>query len=123
MVRDVVHIACCLTNHDGCVAFFTGMRVRTSSLSLPEDITGQVYCTYDNNNVQTMASATVQQPGGHSTSFEPLTAQLKGIVTSQTEKHHVYTSLNYYEDPGGKPPHPPQPISISLRLMKVPTSN
>ncbi|KAL6245345.1 hypothetical protein RBB50_007343 [Rhinocladiella similis] len=54
-----------------------------------------------------MASAAVQQPGGHSTSFEPLTTQLKGTAASQTEKHHVHTALNYYKDPGDGSPPPP----------------
>ncbi|EXJ61402.1 uncharacterized protein A1O5_11717 [Cladophialophora psammophila CBS 110553] len=54
-----------------------------------------------------MASAAVQQPDGHSTSFEPLTAQLKGASVPQPEKHHVHTQLNYYKDPGdGSPPAP-----------------
>lgn len=54
-----------------------------------------------------MASAAVQQPGGHSTSFEPLTAQLKGSSAPQQEKHHVNTQLNYYKDPGdGSEPAP-----------------
>ncbi|OQV02595.1 hypothetical protein CLAIMM_07762 [Cladophialophora immunda] len=54
-----------------------------------------------------MASAAVQQPGGHSTSFEPLTAQLKSTSVPQPEKHHVHTQLNYYKDPGdGSPPAP-----------------
>lgn len=107
MVREAVHIACCLTNQDGCVVWFISMRVRTSSLSLPEGIIEQVYWTHDNNIIQTMASAAVQQPGGHSTSFEPLTTQLKGTAASQTEKHHVHTALNYYKDPGDGSPPPP----------------
>jgi hypothetical protein len=54
-----------------------------------------------------MAQAAVQQPGGHSTSFEPLTTQLKGSSNTQQEKHHVRTSLNYYKDPGdGSAPKP-----------------
>ena len=54
-----------------------------------------------------MAQAAVQQPGGHSTSFEPLTTQLKGSSTAQQEKHHVQTTLNYYKDPGdGSEPAP-----------------
>jgi hypothetical protein len=54
-----------------------------------------------------MAQAAVQQPGGHSTSFEPLTTQLKGASATQQEKHHVQTTLNYYKDPGdGSAPHP-----------------
>ena len=54
-----------------------------------------------------MASAAVQQPGGHSTSFEPLTAQPKGTSVPQQEKHHVLTQLNYYKDPGDRSPPPP----------------
>lgn len=55
----------------------------------------------------TMAQAAVQHPGGHSTSFEPLTAQLKGSSANKQEKHHVQTTLNYYKDPGdGSPPKP-----------------
>ena len=54
-----------------------------------------------------MASTAVQQPGGHSTSFEPLTTQLKGSSAPQQGKHHVQTKLNYYKDPGdGSPPAP-----------------
>lgn len=54
-----------------------------------------------------MASTAVQQPGGHSTSFEPLTTQLNGASAPQQEKHHVNTHLNYYKDPGdGSAPHP-----------------
>ncbi|EXJ64198.1 hypothetical protein A1O7_00534 [Cladophialophora yegresii CBS 114405] len=54
-----------------------------------------------------MAQAAVQQPGGHSTSFEPLTARLQGPSNTQHEKHHVRTSLNYYKDPGdGSAPQP-----------------
>lgn len=54
-----------------------------------------------------MASAAVQQPTGHSTSFEPLTTQLKGTSGPQQEKHHVQTKLNYYKDPGdGSAPEP-----------------
>ena len=50
-----------------------------------------------------MASTQVQQPGGHATSFEPVTAS----ANTSTTKHHVKTSLNYYkaaED--GSPPKP-----------------
>ncbi len=54
-----------------------------------------------------MASTAVQQPGGHSTSFEPLTTQLKGSSASQPEKHHVNTQLNYYKDPGDGSSPPP----------------
>ncbi|KIX06074.1 uncharacterized protein Z518_04048 [Rhinocladiella mackenziei CBS 650.93] len=54
-----------------------------------------------------MASAAVQQPGGHSTSFEPLTTPLKGAPASQQEKHQVHTQLNYYKDPGDGSPPPP----------------
>jgi len=54
-----------------------------------------------------MAQAAVQYPGGHSTSFEPLTTELKGASRSQQEKHHVHTQLNYYKDPGdGSAPAP-----------------
>ena len=54
-----------------------------------------------------MAQAAVQQPGGHSTSFEPLTAQLRGSPATQPEKHHVHTTLNYYKEAAdGSPPAP-----------------
>jgi len=57
-----------------------------------------------------MASAAVQHPGGHSTSFEPLTTELKGSSAPRPqaeEKHHVQTKLNYYKDPGdGSEPAP-----------------
>ena len=54
-----------------------------------------------------MAQAAVQQIGGHSTSFEPLTAQLKGSSSTQQEKHHVHTTLNYYKPAeDGSPPKP-----------------
>ena len=50
-----------------------------------------------------MASAAVQQPSGHSTSFEPLTSR----VQSSPVKHNVHTQLNYYKDPGdGSEPVP-----------------
>ena len=50
-----------------------------------------------------MASAAVQQPGGHSTSFEPLTVNIEPSIV----KHNVQTRLNYYKDPGdGSPPAP-----------------
>ena len=53
-----------------------------------------------------MASAAVQQPSGHSTSFEPLTAQ-QNTSSSTYKPHNVQTTLNYYKDPGdGSPPHP-----------------
>lgn len=50
-----------------------------------------------------MAQAAVQQPGGHSTSFEPLTTQVNGPSATKQEKHHVQTTLNYYKDTGGPP--------------------
>jgi len=56
-----------------------------------------------------MASAAVSQlTTGHSTSFEPLTTQLKGAAASlASSKHHVKTKLNYYKDPGdGSAPAP-----------------
>ena len=54
-----------------------------------------------------MASAAVQQPSGHSTSFEPLTTQIQETKAPQVEKHHVTTSLNYYKAPSdGSPPAP-----------------
>jgi hypothetical protein len=40
-----------------------------------------------------MASTQVQQSGGHATSFEPVTAS----ASTNTTKHHVKTSLNYYK--------------------------
>ena len=50
-----------------------------------------------------MASAAVQLPGGHSTTFEPLTA----TTSRGTTKHHVATRLNYFKDPGdGREPEP-----------------
>lgn len=56
-----------------------------------------------------MASAAVQQPSGHSTSFEPLTTQSQepsASILSQ-KPHDVKTTLNYYKDPGdGSAPHP-----------------
>lgn len=51
-----------------------------------------------------MASVAVQTPGGHSTSFEPLTAQ-QNNKQSNAGKHDVETTLNYYKDTG-KPPTP-----------------
>ncbi len=55
-----------------------------------------------------MASAAVQQPGGHSTSFEPLTTQVKETTPKQApQKHHVQTKLNYYKDPGDGSAPPP----------------
>ena len=49
-----------------------------------------------------MALATIQQPSGHSTTFEPLTA-----VPTGSTKHHVQTQLNYYKEPeDGSPPAP-----------------
>jgi hypothetical protein len=78
-----------------------------------------------------MASAAVQQPGGHSTSFEPLTTQVQETKTSQAEKHHVHTSLNYYKDPGdgslpppsivGKPEtyeRPAQPLEVTIHDIR-----
>ena len=54
-----------------------------------------------------MAQAAVQQSGSHATSFEPLTAQLKGSSATQQEKHHVQTTLNYYKAAAdGSPPAP-----------------
>lgn len=55
-----------------------------------------------------MASAAVQTPSGHSTSFEPLTTSGKGSsATSSYKPHNVQTTLNYYKDPGdGRPPEP-----------------
>jgi len=58
----------------------------------------------------TMASAEVQQPTGHSTSFEPVNTQLKTSSTSQV-KHHVHTKLNYYKDPGDGSPPPPSYVN------------
>ncbi|EXJ89559.1 hypothetical protein A1O3_02626 [Capronia epimyces CBS 606.96] len=58
-----------------------------------------------------MASAAVQQPTGHSTSFEPLTTQLKGSSGPQPEKHHVHTQLNYYKDPGDGSAPPPSYVN------------
>lgn len=51
-----------------------------------------------------MASVAVQTPGGHSTSFEPVTAQ-QHTQHSTAGKHDVETTLNYYFDTG-KPPLP-----------------
>lgn len=78
-----------------------------------------------------MASAAVQQPGGHSTSFEPLTTQVQETKTSQAEKHHVRTSLNYYKDPGdgslpppsyvGKPEtyeRPVEPLEVTVHDIR-----
>lgn len=49
-----------------------------------------------------MASTTLQQPTGHSTTFEPLPTP-----SQATPKHHVHTQLNYYKDPGdGSEPEP-----------------
>ncbi|KAL9617853.1 MAG: hypothetical protein Q9160_007403 [Pyrenula sp. 1 TL-2023] len=56
-----------------------------------------------------MASAAVQQPSGHSTSFEPLTGQTKDNKASSTtpKPQDVPTTLNYYKDPGdGSEPAP-----------------
>ena len=51
-----------------------------------------------------MASAAVQQPSGHSTTFEPLSVNTKA---SSSTKHDVSTTLNYYKDPGdGSEPAP-----------------
>ncbi|KAG9793214.1 high affinity methionine permease, partial [Aureobasidium melanogenum] len=79
----------------------------------------------------TMASAAVQQPTGHSTSFEPLTTQVKSYVASQPEKHHVQTKLNYYKDPGdgsrpapniaGKPEtydRPSEPLDVTVHDIR-----
>lgn len=79
-----------------------------------------------------MASAAVQQPTGHSTSFEPLTTQVKGSsLTSQPEKHHVQTKLNYYKYPGdgsrpppniaGKPEtydRPSEPLDVTVHDIR-----
>ena len=78
-----------------------------------------------------MASAAVQQPGGHSTSFEPLTTQVQDAKTTQPEKHNVKTSLNYYKDPGdgslpppsyvGKPEtyeRPTQPLDVTVQDIR-----
>lgn len=50
-----------------------------------------------------MASAAVENfPGGHTTSFEPLTT-----VQTGTTKHHVNTHLNYFKaNEDGSPPAP-----------------
>ena len=51
-----------------------------------------------------MASAAVQQPSGHTTSFEPLVV---AAPDNRPKQHNVHTSLNYYKDPGdGSEPHP-----------------
>ena len=54
-----------------------------------------------------MASAAVQTPSGHSTSFEPLTTSSQGPSSTSYKPHDVQTTLNYYKDPGdGSPPVP-----------------
>ena len=55
-----------------------------------------------------MASADIQQPQGHSTTFEPLQAKTEVASSGPTSKvHNVSTKLNYYKDPGdGSEPHP-----------------
>ncbi|KAL9086250.1 MAG: hypothetical protein Q9159_004256 [Coniocarpon cinnabarinum] len=51
-----------------------------------------------------MASAAVQQPTGHTTSFEPLVASTDD---GSSKPHNVSTTLNYYRDPGdGSSPEP-----------------
>ena len=53
-----------------------------------------------------MASAAVQQPSGHSTSFEPLATPAPDTASS-VKPHDVKTKLNYYKDPGdGRGPAP-----------------
>jgi hypothetical protein len=48
-----------------------------------------------------MASAEIQQPQGHSTTFEPLQAKTESVSSGPTSKaHNVSTTLNYYKDPG-----------------------
>ncbi|KIV90571.1 hypothetical protein PV10_07859 [Exophiala mesophila] len=54
-----------------------------------------------------MASAAVQHPQGHSTSFEPLTTQVQENKAPESQKHHVQTALNYYKDPGDGSLPPP----------------
>jgi hypothetical protein len=56
-----------------------------------------------------MASAAVQQPLGHSTSFAPITTQTHDTTSSilAQKPHDVKTTLNYYKDPGdGSEPQP-----------------
>jgi hypothetical protein len=56
-----------------------------------------------------MASAAVQQPLGHSTSFAPITTQTHDTTSSipAPKPHDVKTTLNYYKDPGdGSEPQP-----------------
>ena len=51
-----------------------------------------------------MASTEVQQPGGHATSFEPITTNAPDNAPT---KHHVKTQLNYYKEAlDGSPPAP-----------------
>lgn len=54
-----------------------------------------------------MASAAVQHPSGHSTSFEPLATQVQENKVPEVQKHHVQTALNYYKDAGDGSPPPP----------------
>lgn len=50
-----------------------------------------------------MASTSIHQPSGHSTTFEPLNQ----VVSTGSTKHNVQTSLNYYnEAEDGNPPAP-----------------
>lgn len=80
-----------------------------------------------------MASAAVQQPSGHSTSFEPLTGQTKDSTTSPPtpKPKDVPTTLNYYKDPGdgsepaptyvGKPEsyeRPVQPLEVTVHDIR-----
>ena len=55
-----------------------------------------------------MASAEIQQPQGHSTTFEPLQAKTEVVSSAPTSKvHDVSTQLHYYKDPGdGSEPAP-----------------
>jgi hypothetical protein len=76
-----------------------------------------------------MASATVQQPSGHSTSFEPLVVEVKPSTAQPT--HDVATTLNYYKDPGdgsrptptyvGKPEtyeRPTEPLNVTVNNIR-----
>jgi hypothetical protein len=60
-----------------------------------------------------MASASVQQISGHSTSFEPITTQTHDSTSllPAPKPHDVKTTLNYYRDPGDG--SEPQPTYIS----------